>query len=89
MWFVRVIIVLYLFFYLFRWLDVKICKVKDFSYISLINLLVLGTIATYLVRRAGIGDPISVPLFFIGTATYKITIPYALSYAVFDAIFPS
>lgn len=68
MWFVRVIIVLYLFFYLFRWLDVKICKVKDFSYISLINLLVLGTIATYLVRRAGIGDPISVPLFFIGTA---------------------
>lgn len=68
MWFVRTIIVLYLFFYLFRWLDVIICKVKDFSYVSLINLLVIGTIATYLVRWAGIGDPMSVPLFFIGTA---------------------
>lgn len=68
MWFVRAIIVLYLFFYLFRWLDVKICKVKDYLYISLINLLVLGTIATCLVRWAGIGDPISVPLFFIGIA---------------------
>lgn len=66
MWFVRVIIVLYLFFYIFRWLDIKNCNKS--SYILLMYLIILGTIATPLVRWTGIGDPVSVPLFFIGTA---------------------
>lgn len=69
MWFVTTIIVLYLFFYLFRWFSVNIISRYLTSKASLVEfstLVLVGIIATPLVRRTGIGDPISVPLFFIG-----------------------
>lgn len=68
MWFVQAIIVLYLFFYLFRYIDVKINNGNQNPLLSFIILFVLAMIATPLVRWANIGDPISVPLFFIGVA---------------------
>ncbi len=67
MWFVQTIIVLYLFFYLYRFISLllneKISRIAEPLF-----LLILGAIATPLVRWADIGDPISVPLFFIGIA---------------------
>lgn len=69
MWFVTTIIVLYLFFYLFRWFSINIISrylTSKASFVEFSTLVLVGVIATPLVRRTGIGDPISVPLFFIG-----------------------
>lgn len=69
MWFVTTIIVLYLFFYLFRWVSVNIISrylTSKTSFADFLTLVLIGVIATPLVRRTGIGDPISVPMFFIG-----------------------
>lgn len=62
MWFVQTIIVMYLFFYVYRVIGLKIPQME------FVALVVLGAIATPLVRWIGIGDPISVPLFFVGIA---------------------
>lgn len=62
MWFVRTIIVMYLFFYLFRVIS------KNTSRIEPLILITIGAFATPLVRWMDLGDPISVPLFFIGIA---------------------
>lgn len=67
MWFVNTIIVLYLFFYAFRFTGTSKYSYNS-KYIEPIVLLLLGAIATALVRWIGIGDPISVPLFFAGVA---------------------
>ena len=67
MWFVQTIIVLYLFFYLYIYLCSHIC----WKMAGLPLLLFMGTVATFLVCLLGVGDPISVPLFFIGMAVAK------------------
>lgn len=68
MWFVRAIIVLYLFFYFFRWVDVKMSKDDGLTLLLFIILLLLGVVATLGIRWSGIGDSISVPFFFLGVA---------------------
>lgn len=60
MWFVQTIIVMYLFFYAFREIGQRVPRLE------FVVLAILGVIATPSVRWAGIGDPISVPLFFAG-----------------------
>lgn len=62
MWFVQTIIVMYLFFYAYRVIGLKLPALEP------VALAVLCAIATPLVRWVGIGDPISVPLFFAGIA---------------------
>lgn len=62
MWFVQTIIVMYLFFYAYRVIGLKQPALEP------VALVVLCAIATPLVRWVGIGDPISVPLFFAGIA---------------------
>ena len=67
MWFVNTVIVLYLFFYAFRFVGTSKYS-HNSPYIEPVVVVLLGAIATPLVRWVGIGDPISIPLFFVGIA---------------------
>lgn len=66
MWFVRTIMVLYLFFYLYVWLSSR-CSSKASFFI----LIGVAACSTHIVRPLHLGDPISVPLFFIGMMVAK------------------
>lgn len=66
MWFVQTIIVLYLFFYLYVWLSSR-CTSKASFYV----LIGVAACSTLIVRPLHLGDPISVPLFFVGITVAK------------------
>lgn len=63
MWFVRVILILYIFFLLY-WILIIILP-SSYNY-KLFLIFVLGGLAYWIVRITGIGSSLSVPLFFIG-----------------------
>lgn len=64
MWFVRTIVVMYVFFYVYRIISVKI--IRDIY--KLLLLIFFTIIAYFTIRVTGIGMSLSVPLFFLGIA---------------------
>lgn len=62
MWFIRVILVMYVFFYIYSSVSLRYANSKP------ILLIAIAIIAYFVVRILNIGSSLSVPLFFLGMA---------------------